>query len=87
MNIQRTQQEVDREIEALKSLRPLARWRGKTTANIRAAIDELEGSIDRTAGEWNEMSDDVRQCADDAESLREVEALYPKEDGARILWK
>lgn len=63
----RTQKEISNEITALRNLVPVGEFNTKTRANIADAIDELCHRFDRTAGEWEELSEaeqDLRNQVD-----------------------
>ena len=64
--MQRTPEEIKTEVKALKALKPLPPFAGRTTLLIVAAIDELEEGIDQTAEEWAEYSDSERDQIQDA---------------------
>lgn len=67
----RTKKEIETEITALKKLKPVGLWANKTAKMIIATIDEFGAPFDRTAGEWNELSDSERQVRDDARDWAE----------------
>lgn len=63
----RTKQEIQTEIEALKKLKPVGKFKNKTAATIARAIDELEGrSFDTTAAEFDELPCDQRDMIQQA---------------------
>jgi argininosuccinate lyase len=51
----RTKTQIDKEIAALKALKPVGVWADKTARSIRTAIEELEHGVDQTSSEWEEM--------------------------------
>jgi hypothetical protein len=60
-----TKQEIKTEIEALKKLKPIGQFKGKTAKTIERAIDELEGrGFDTTCGEFDELPDNERDMSE-----------------------
>jgi hypothetical protein len=58
---------IDREIRALKKLKPFGPWTPKTAATIQRAIDELQEPFDRTSEEWNELPEHERDMCEQVE--------------------
>lgn len=52
----RNKQEIDREIAALKKLKPTGHWAEKTKRSIAIVIEELESAWDQTSGEFEELT-------------------------------
>jgi hypothetical protein len=67
----RTQKAIDRQIAVLKKLKPMGAWKTKTTASIQAVINELGEPFDRTALEWNELSDSERDIREQVERWKD----------------
>jgi len=65
----RTPEEIAEEISRLRSLRPSGKGHvnpARVQALINIAIEELEYGFDRTAEEWDEMEDSLRDQANQA---------------------
>lgn len=72
MKTKPTQEEIKTEIEALKNLEPVGKFKNKTTATIARVIDELEErGNDMTIQEWDELPYEQRNMIQ--------KALYWKE--------
>lgn len=61
-----TKEQIAAEIAALEKLKPVGKFAQKTAASIAIAIEELKYGVDRSAPEWEEMSDDQRDMAEQA---------------------
>lgn len=62
----RTKSEIEAEIAALKSAKPVGPFARKTRATIAVEIEVLEGKIDFSAPEFGEMEDTHQMAANDA---------------------
>jgi hypothetical protein len=75
----RTRIEVEKEIAALKALKPVG-WHKQQTAEIIAvAVEELKYGVDQTAEEWNELTDSQRDAVREAIAWRDGEKDVPSE--------
>lgn len=54
---QRTKQEIQNEIAALKALKPIGPHAARTKEKIRLSIEELQFGVDDTAGELEELDE------------------------------
>ena len=68
----RTKQEIDKEIQALKRLKPVKgpHYR-RLSERIALVIEELEIGVDDTTEEWNEMLDSDRDAVTCAKNWKE----------------
>lgn len=73
----KTKEEIKLEIEALKVLKPIGRFAGKTLESIRLQIEELEYGVDQTAGEWEELSDEQQSVVNNTIEWKEGRAKNP----------
>lgn len=64
--ITKTKEEITAEIAALRALKPVGMFAGKTEASIVLAVEELEHGVDRTCEEWFELSDEQRDIVEQA---------------------
>lgn len=67
----RTKNEIKKEIAALKALKPVGLWKGRTEKSIELAILELEHGYDDTAEEYNELTDTERDIIQTARAWKE----------------
>lgn len=66
-----TKEEIAAEIAALEQLKPVGKFSEKTAESIAIAIEELKYGVDRTAPEWDEMSGELRDMAEQAYAWKE----------------
>lgn len=62
----RTKEEVEKEIAALRALKPIGGFKEKTRDSLAVAIDALSGEIDTTSDEFEELDDEVKDIAQSA---------------------
>lgn len=77
----RTQQEINKEVKALKALKPVGPFKAKTTRSIELAIEELEHGYDDTAEEWNELTDEQRDIINCTRRWKESDADEKTSEG------
>ena len=62
--------QIDKEVAALKALKPIGPRKARTAATIAAALQEFEEEFDRTAEEWNELTARERDIRDLVQSWK-----------------
>lgn len=73
----RSRQEIESEIEALKALKPIGRFAYKTGESIALQIEELEYGVDKTAGEWEELAEEMQSVVNDTTEWKEGRSKNP----------
>jgi len=62
----RTKQEIQTEIATLKALKPVGQFKIKTASLTQIASEELQFGVDQSAEEWDELSDEEQDIAQQA---------------------
>jgi hypothetical protein len=66
-----TREQIDKEIKALKALKPVGAHAGATRNKILYAIQELEFGVDQTAEEWLDLTDSEQETVESAKAWKE----------------